>query len=498
MNKIGKMGRKNSKIPGQRMEIQKGLQKEVKQCRKLSTVRSRMKGQKRPQEERAQGEIKQYNELSAEDKDGLRNATLERYKEYINSDPQKKKQIILQILAKCRLGDNKSNRHWIAIYINNEKRKRDRDKISPEDKKKLKNKILEYYEIYNDPNCNREEKGRIISKILAESRLDDTKSNRYFITIFICNKNQKCKRDKIEISPEDKEKLKNRALQYYEVYVASKGDGEKIEQIILQILKDCELVDNIVNRWYITSSIANEKRKRESKKKKTPMPREKSEHYNKLPLLVLEEINGFIIENDLHTEYLEAENNRDKKTDIVNTILNKYKIKNCINNRSMIRRLILKQTFKPWSNEEEKALEELLREKINTAVWNESRDNNKIMQAKKQIMVKFKEQFPAGEHNEADIMYKMDLLVYHIKYTTQKPIESEQTKPVQQAISKVIGKEMRLDNADNKLNEQLNKQQTEEQDTISNVDKTYGIADTNETLPFFDDPFDDCENYPVL
>ena len=67
--------------------------------------------------------------------------------------------------------------------------------------------------------------------------------------------------------------------------------------------------------------------------------------------------------------------------------------------------LLGQQTFKPWSDEEEKTLEELLREKINTVVWNESGDNNKIMQARKQIMVKFKEQFPVSKHNEADIVY---------------------------------------------------------------------------------------------
>lgn len=295
------------------MEIQKGSQKEVKQCRKLSTVGSRMKGQKRPQEE-----IKQYNELSAEDKKKLRNTTLNRYEEYINSDKNKKEEIVLVIFNYFNLADNPSNRHIVANFINREKKR--------------------------------------------------------------------CEKMGIE---------------------------------------------------------------------GTQMPIEEPKCRNKLPRSLFEKINSFIIKNDLHTKYLETENKRGKKADIINTILNEYKIEDYPKNRKMIKRLILQQTFKPWSDEEEKTLEELLREKINTVVWNESGDNNKIMQARKQIMVKFKEQFPVSKHNEADIVYKMSLLACKIKNTASKPIEAEQIKPVQQAISEFIGKELQLNKADEKLSNQL-------------------------------------------
>ena len=323
-----------------------------------------------------------------------------------------------------------------------------------------------------------------------------------------------------ELSAEDKKKLKNTALQHYEEYVDSKGDRDKIEQIISQILTECGFVDNLGNRRCITSSIASEKQKRKNEKEKTLVPTEKPKHRNKLSLLVSEEINNFIIKKNLHAEYLEAENNRGKKADIINTILNECKIEDYPKNRIMIRRLILQQIFKPWSDEEEKTLEELLREKINTAVWNESGDDNKIMQARKQILDDFNEMAPGNEHNEQDIMHKMRLLACYVKNTTpkpisvksreSKPIRSRRIKPVQQAVFKIVREGVQLDNADKKLDKQFNNQPAEEQDTTCDVAKTpiYITKDANDTnddtLPFFLDTSildgceEYCENYSVL
>ena len=228
------------------------------------------------------------------------------------------------------------------------------------------------------------------------------------------------------------------------------------------------------------------------------MPIERSKCRNKWPQSLLEKIKKFITDNDLHTEYLKAcaNNEQYKKINIIKKILNEFKIENCNKNSHKIRRLVLRIASKPWSEKEEQALEELLCKNINKTVWNKSRDNKKIKQIRKQIMDKFKKQFPANEHNDYDIMYKMSLIVCKIKSIIPKPIrvkskksrsiETEQIKPVQQSVSKIVGEEMRLDNINKKPNNQL----LEEQNSIAYSD---GL------LPFRYDEnlfnFDDSENF---
>ncbi len=107
------MGRRNRKIPGSRVKSQK----KSKQSTQLSTVEPMMEGQEK---------LKQYNELSTEELKGLKNTILKRYEEYINSDAQKKKQIISQILAKYKLINNVENRQRIVCFISYQKRRRER------------------------------------------------------------------------------------------------------------------------------------------------------------------------------------------------------------------------------------------------------------------------------------------------------------------------------------------------------------------------------------
>ena len=388
MNKIGKMGRSNKKIPGSRVKSQKRSE----QCHKLSTLGSMMEGQEK---------LKQYSELSTEELKGLKNTILKRYEEYINSDIWKRKQIISQILKECGLGDNFSNRQKVSSLIGNEKQKRERD----------------------------------------------------------------------EISAEDKKELKNTALQHYEEYINS--DIWKRKQIILQILAECGLDDNPGNRWWITSSIGYEKQKCESEKEKTLtsvlMSIEGPKHRNRLPRSVSEEINSFIIKNNLHIKYLKAENDFFEKANIAKDILKEFNIYDCGENRRMIQRLIVKKTFKPWSDEEKKVLEKLLHEKIYTAVWNKSGDNKEIIQVRKQIMVKFKEQFPASEHNDNDITHEMTLLVCRLKNIIPKPKDI-----VQQAAFQVIEKQVRINNISNTIERNISddlSSQSRGPEAMNNVDK---------------------------
>ncbi len=247
----------------------------------------------------------------------------------------------------------------------------------------------------------------------------------------------------IELSAEGKRKLKATVSEYCERYV--KGGKYKKESIILNIFNlnrlDIIGTDSIEK---VIEFIGSEKQRRKRENEKILIPIEGPKCRNKLSLSVLEKINGFIIKKNLHTEYLEAEYNKIKRANITKRILRKFKIENCSKNRKMIHRLILQTTFKSWSDKEEKALEELLHEKIDVAVWNELRDNKKTNQTRKQIMSEFKKQLPASEHNDYDIMNKMSLLVCKIKRTTPKQMEVGQIEPVRQAIYHVIEKQMQL------------------------------------------------------
>ena len=104
---------------------------------------------------------------------------------------------------------------------------------------------------------------------------------------------------------------------------------------------------------------------------------------NRLSLLVSKEIDGFIANNNLHIKYLEAKNGGLKKTDIIGIILERFHIENYPKNRHMICRRLGQMTFKDWSCEEKEVLEDLLRKKINTAVWNELGNSNEIKKQEK-------------------------------------------------------------------------------------------------------------------
>ena len=299
-----------------------------------------------------------------------------------------------------------------------------------------------------------------------------------------------------ELSRKERKRFKDMVLTRYEEYINSDANGRK--QIKLQILREYGLVDNASNRQRILWLIGNEKRRRE-RKNKVSIKHRSVKHRNRFSDIKRKAIEDFIIENGLHTDYLEADANNEnyKKINIIKKILNEFEIKNCDKNNSKIRRLLLHTTFKPWSEEEEQALEELLCENIDTTVWNKSGGNKKIRQTRKQIMVKFKEQFPANEHNDYDIMYKMSLIVCKIKKSIipkpirvkskkSRSIETRQIKPVQQSVSKIVGEEMQLDNINKKPNNQLTKEQN-------------SIAYSDELLPFRYDEnlfnFDDSENF---
>lgn len=311
-----------------------------------------------------------------------------------------------------------------------------------------------------------------------------------------------------ELSQKEQESFKNDLLKDIKIYADS--DAKLKKQMSSRVLQSHGLDINNANNRKTVSNLISKWRKR-VRENEALTSIKKPRYRNKLPQSLLEEINKFIVDNSYGIKYLEAKN-RFERTKITKIVSNKFGIDNYSENRNMIQRLILQTTYKPWSDEEEKTLEELLREKINTVVWNKLGDKNKITQIRRQIIKDFKRKFPNNEHNDRDIMYKINLLVYHIKNTTpkpisvksreSKPIRSRQIKPVKQGISKIIGEEKQFGNVGKKLDKQLNNQQTEEQDTTCNVGKTHDdiIADTNEILPFFwnNDVFDDCENYPVL
>ena len=273
------------------------------------------------------------------------------------------------------------------------------------------------------------------------------------------------------LSAKELKRLRNTALQHYEEYIDSAIWKRK--QIISQILTECGLDNNFSNRQKVSSIISNEKRKRESEKEKTLtsvlMSIEGPKHRNRLPRSVSEEINSFIIKNNLHIKYLKAGNDFFEKANITKDILKEFNIYDCDENRRMIQRLISKTTFKPWSNEEEKVLEKLLSEKVNTAVWNESGDNKKIIQVRKQIMVKFKEQFPDSEHNDNDITHKIASLVCRIKNIIPKPKDI-----VQQAASQVIEKQVQINNVSNMIERSISdnsSSQSRGPEATNNVDK---------------------------
>ncbi len=180
-------------------------------------------------------------------------------------------------------------------------------------------------------------------------------------------------------------------------------------------------------------------------------------------------------------------------------------MENCDKNNSKIRRLVLRIASKPWSEEEKQALEELLCENIDTAVWNKSEDDIETEQTRKQIMDKFKKKFPANEHNDYDIMYKMGLIVCKIKSFIPKPIrvkskksrsiETRQIKPVQQATFQVIKKQIQFDNIigrmENNYNDlfpQVNPQDTEITPKTTNSDEIcsdYSFDYSNFENPFY-------------
>ena len=166
----------------------------------------------------------------------------------------------------------------------------------------------------------------------------------------------------------------------------------------------------------------------------------------------------------MHTDYLEADanNKKYKKINIIKKILDEPKIKDNRGDRRMMRRLIVRTTFKPWikGGEEEKALKKWLYKNINTAVLG---DEKTVKQTRKQIMNEFKEQFPANEHNDYDITNKISSIVNYIKRTKQRPVrvkpkksrsmEARQIKSVQQATSQVMENQMRFDKVTGNYND---------------------------------------------
>lgn len=306
-------------------------------------------------------------------------------------------------------------------------------------------------------------------------------------------KSQKGLKQCNKLSKESHNKLKNEVKKSYKEYINS--DANRKKQMKLQILIKCGLANNDSNKRRVVKFMSYEK-KRHERKNEAPISVEGRKCRNRLSPLVAEEIIKFVVDNSYGIKYLKSKN-RSERIEITKIVLNKFGIDNCPKNRKMIQDLILHTTYKPWSDEEEKALEELLREKINTVVWNETGDKNKTSQIKRQIIKDYKEKILNNEHNDRDIMYKIDLLVCKIKIKMvvskpisvksreSKPIRSRQIKPVQQNTRKMIGEEIQFNDVKERFNdvkERLCNQSPEESND-------FGIDI---------DMFENCENYPVL
>ena len=165
MNKIGKMGRR-SKIPGQRMEIQKGLQEKPKK----------------------------WSELSTEGKKKFKATVSKYYERYVNSNKDGKESIISNILGSNGLDFiDINNRRKVSNIMSLEKQRRERmgiegtrtptegpkhrDRLSDTKKEEIKKIIIKKnwhtLYLYADAIGDRSKKSDIAKQVLDELGIKD-------------------------------------------------------------------------------------------------------------------------------------------------------------------------------------------------------------------------------------------------------------------------------------------------------------------------------------
>lgn len=196
-----------------------------------------------------------------------------------------------------------------------------------------------------------------------------------------------------------------------------------------------------------------------------------------------------------YEEYINSD--RNKKEEIVLVIFNYFNLADNLSNRHIVANFINKEKKRRESKMCEMENEEENTNKIGDVIVENGYlityfTCNKEGKGKIISAILEKSKLKNNYRNRQNVIAKINSM----------KDKSKSKEVVNQSISKIIGKEIQLGNADKKLDKQLNNQPTEEQDTTCNVGKTHDdiIADTSEILPFFwnNDVFDDCENYPVL